>query len=202
MTTILDEVPGARERPGRCPVQIGREENGTVTLVIPPRGVSPIVLFFACVLLLNLLLTLYTGLVLTLTGRSVLFMAQISPSGLPYSLRHWQGALLLGLLLTEALGFWTLAAILRPITARDWVEISGDWVRVRHSEWGRGWERRLARRDVRGFLLRRIPLGLDSGTLTVEGRGEEIEIGEFLREADREWLVSAGNSLLNRSAQP
>ena len=196
MTTILNEVPGARERPGGCPVRIEREDDGSVTLVIPPRGVSPIVLFFGGVLLVNLLLTLYTGLVLTLTGRSVLFMAQISPSGLPYSLRHWQAALLLGLLLTEALGFFTLAAILRPVTARDTVEIAAEWVRVRHSEWGRVRERRLARRDVRGFLLRRVPPGLDSGTLTIQGRGEEIEIGEFLREADREWLASAGNALL------
>lgn len=197
MTTPLDEVPGARERPGGCPVQIGREDDGSFTLVIPPRGVSPIVLFFACVLLLNLLITLYTGLVLTLTGRSVLFMAQISPSGLSYSLRHREGALLLGLLLAEALGFFTLAAILRPITVRDTVELSGQWVRVRHSEWGRVRERRLARRDIRGFLLRRVPPGLDSSTLTIQGRGEEIEIGEFLREADREWLASAGNALLN-----
>ena len=197
MTTILNEVPGARERPGGCPVRIAREEDGTVTLVLPPRGVSPIVLFFACVLLANLLITLYTGLVLTLTGRSVLFMAQISPSGLPYSLHHAQGALLLGLLMAEALGFWTLAAILRPITARDEVEISGEWVRVRHTEWGRTRERRMTRRDVRGFLLRHVPPGLDSGTLTLQGRGEEIEIGEFLREADREWLASAGNALLN-----
>ena len=60
------------------------------------------------------------------------------------------------------------------------------------------WERRLARGDVRGFLLRRVPPGLDSGTLTIQGRGEEVEIGEFLREADREWLASAGNALLNR----
>ncbi len=196
MTTILDEVPGARERPGRCPVQITREEDGTVTLVIPPRGVSPIVLFFAGVLLLNLLLTLYTGLVLTLTGRSVLFMAQISPSGLPYSLRHWQGPLLLGLLLTEALGFFTLAAILRPVTARDAVPSAGPGGRGGPAAGGRPRERRLAGRDGRGVLLRRVPPGLDSGTLTVQGRGEEVEIGEFLREADREWLASAGNVLL------
>ena len=197
MTTTLEEVPGARERPGRCPIRIQREEDGTILLSVPPRGVSPIVLFFAFVLLANLLITLYTGLILFVAHRSVLFMAQISPSGLPYSLRHWEGALLLGLLLAEALGFFTLAAILRPITARDTVEISREWVSVRHSEWGRAREHRLARRDVRGFLLRRVPPGLDSGTLTLQGRGEEVEIGEFLREADREWLASAGNALLN-----
>ncbi len=194
--TTLDEVPGARERPGHCPIQIRREEDGNITLVIPPRGVSPVVLFFACVLLANLLITFYTGLVLVLARRSVLFMAQISPTGLPYSLRHWEPALLLGLLLAEALGFFTLAAILRPVTARDTVEISEEWVGVRHSEWGRAREHRLARRDVRGFLLRRIPPGLDAGTLTLQGRGEEVVIGEFLREADREWLASAGNALL------
>ena len=197
MTTILDEVPGARERPSRCPIRIQREDDGTVTLVLPPRGVSPIVLFFACILLANLLITLYTGLVLVLAHRSVLFMAQISPSGLPYSLRHWEAALLLGLLAAGTLGFFTLAVILRPITAHDMVEISGEWVRVRHSEWGRVRERCMARRDVRGFLLRRVPPGLDSGILTIQGRGEEIEIGEFLREADREWLASVGNALMN-----
>lgn len=195
--TPLDEVPGARERPGGCPVRITRDSDGTILITIPPRGVSSIIYFFAGVLLLNLLLTLYTGLVLTLTHRSVLFMAQISPSGLPYSLRGWEGALLLGLLMAEALGFWTLAAILRPILVRDTVELSHEWVRVRHWEWGRARERQIVRREVRGFLLRRVPPGLDAGTLTLQGRGEEIEIGEFLREADREWLASAGNALLN-----
>ena len=175
-----------------------------MTLIITPPGPSPIVLFFACVLLVNLLITLYTGLVLTLTGRSVLFMAQISPSGLPFSLRHWQGALLLGVLIAGSLGFFTLAAILRPVKVCDTVEISDEWVCVRHSEWGhaRLWQRRIARRDVRGFLLRRVPPGLDAGILTLQGRGEEIEVGEFLREADREWLASAGNALLNGSARP
>ena len=47
----------------------------------------------------------------------------------------------------------------------------------------------LARADVRGFMLRRVPPGLDAGMLTVQGRGEEVEVGEFLREADREWLA-------------
>lgn len=196
MTTYLEEVPGARERPSRCPIQIMQEAAGAVIITLPPRGVSPIVLFFACVLLGNLLITLYTGLVLALTHRSVLFMAQISPSGLPYSLHHWEWALLVGLLLAEALGFWTLAAILRPLSARESVEMDRLWLRVRHSEWGRVRESRIARADVRGFLLRRVPPGLDSSTLTIEGRGEQIEIGEFLREADREWLMSAGNALL------
>ena len=196
MTTYLDEVPGARERPGGCSVQITRETNGTVTFLLPSRGVSPIILFFACILLANLLITLYTGLVLLLTHRSVLFMAQISPSGLPVSLHHWEGQLLILLLLAEALGVFTLAAILRPLAIRESVEIGPLWLRVRHWEWGRGHERQMARRDVRGFLLRRVPPGLDAGRLTIQGRGEEIEIGEFLREADREWLVSVGNALL------
>ena len=196
MTTHLDEVPGARERPAGCPIQIVQENTGDITITLPPRGVSPLVLFFACVLLGNLLITLYTGLMLTLAGRSVLFMAQISPGGLPYSLHGWEWAILGGLLLAEALGFWTLAAILRPLSVRETVRIDRAWLRVSHSEWGRTRERQLARADVRGFLLRRIPPGLDSGTLTIEGRGERVEIGEFLREADREWLVSVGNALL------
>ncbi len=194
--TTLDEIPGARERPGGCLVAVTREDDGTVRLTLPPRGVSPIVLFFALVLLGNLLVTLYTGLVLVVFHRSVLFMAQVSPSGLPVSLTRWTWLLALGLLSAEALGFGTLWAILRPLSAREVVEIGPDWLTVRHSEWGRAREWALARGDVRGFRLRRDPQGLKAGTLTVEGRGEAVEMGEFLREADREWLESAGNALL------
>lgn len=194
--TMLDEVPGARERPGGCPVTVARGPDGTATLALPPRGVSPIVLFFALVLLGNLLVTLYTGLVLLITHRSVLFMAQVSPSGLPVSLLRWAWLLLLGLAGASALGFGTLWAILRPLSARETVEIGPAWLTVRRSEWGRTREQTLARADVRGFRHRRDPQGLKAGILTVEGRGESIEIGEYLREADREWLESAGNALL------
>ena len=196
MTTYLEEVPGARERPSGCSVRIEQATNGTLTLTLPSRGVSPIVLFFACVLLGNLLITLYTGLVLLLAHRSVLFLAEISPGGLPVSLHHWEGQLMLMLLSAEALGFFTLAAILRPLAVRENVQLDQEWLRVRHWEWGRVKERQIARRDLRGFVLKRVPPGLDAGKLTIQGRGEEIEIGEFLREADREWLVSVGNALL------
>ncbi len=194
--TTLDEIPGARERPGGCPVAVTREDDGSLTLRLPPRGVSPIVLFFSLVLLLNLLITLYTGLVLLISHRSVLFMAQVSPSGLPVSLDRWVWLMLLGLISAEALGFGTLWAILRPVSAQETVTIGPEWLTVRHSEWGRTRHWSLARANVYGFRHRRDPQGMNSGTLTVEGRGESIELGEFLREADREWLESAGNALL------
>ena len=91
-----------------------------------------------------------------------------------------------------------LAAILRPVTVREQLELGRDWVTVRQWAWGRVSKRQVARADIRGFLLRRVPPGLDAGTLTVQGRGEEIIVGEFLREADREWLASAGNALLTQ----
>ena len=196
MTTILDEVAGARERPGSCRVQITREENGSVVLSFPPAGVSPPIWFFSAVMLGNLLITLYTGTVLLILHRSVLFMTQISPGGLPLSLNHYDLWLWLALLLAVGLGFWTLAIILRPVTSRERLEIGPLWVTIEHRAWGRTTVRQLARQDVRGFLLRRVPPGLDSGILTVQGRGEEIVFGEYLREADREWLVSVGNALL------
>lgn len=200
MTTFLEEVPGARERPGGSAIRIGREKDGTARILLPASGLSPVVLLFSGILSVNLLLTLYTGLVLIFFHKSVLFMAEISPSGLPVSLLHWDWALLVGLLGAEALGVWTLAAILRPLTARETVEIGQEWLVVRHSGWGRTQERRLTRADVRGFRLQRDPQGMDSSTLWIEGRGERINIGEFLREAEREWLVSAGNALLAQTA--
>ena len=196
MTTYLEEVPGARERPGGCPVQIARGADGTVTLLLPSRGVSPFILVFASLLLGNLFLALYTGLVLLLAHRSILGMAQISPSGLPASLKGWEPSLLALLFSAAGLGLFTIAAVLRPLSVRETVTIGPEWVRVQHREWGRVREYRLPRAEVRGFLLRRVPPGLDAGILTLQGRGEQIEIGEFLREADREWVVSAGNALL------
>ena len=195
MKTTLEEVPGARERPGGCPITVALD-GGRVTITLPPRGVSPIVLFFACVLLGNLLTALYTGLMLLLANKSVLAMAEIAPAGLPVSLRHDALLLLALLLLGEALGFFTLAAILRPIFFHETVQIEREWVRVQRSNWGRRDERVLARSDIRGFDLRRIPPGLDAGRLTIQGRGVEIEVGECLRETDREWLASVGNALL------
>ena len=193
----MDEVPGARERPGGCPITVMADEN-KITVTLPPRGVSPIILFFACVLLGNLLTALYTGLMLLLANRSVLGMAQIAPNGLPVSLRHEVGFLLTALLLAEALGVFTLAAILRPIFFREILTFDADWVQVRQYDLGRTRQEALARQDVRSFQIRHVPPGLDAGILVIQGRGEEIEVGEFLREADREWLASVGNALLRQ----
>ncbi len=194
--TTLDEVPGAGERPGNCPLTVSRDEAGTVTLTIPARGVSLIILFLCCITLGNLLVMLFTGMILLVAHRSVLFMAQISPGGLPVSLRPFDGWLLIALLLAEALGFWTLAAVLRPIFVRETLTFETEWLRVQRWEWGREKQWQIARADVRGFQVTRVPPGMDAGTLTLHTRGEPIEIGEYLREADRDWLASVGNALL------
>ena len=198
MAANLNEVPGAGERPGGCPIKVVTQGD-TVTLTLPPRGVSPIVLFFAAVLLGNLLVALYTGLMLLLANKSVLGMAQIAPSGLPVSLKPQAGFLLFALGLAEALGLFTLAVILRPIFFHETLVIDAEWVTLKRSEWGRVKTQALARADVRGFTLRRVPPGLDAAKLLIQGRGEEVEVGEGLREADREWLASVGNALLNRN---
>ncbi len=195
MAADLSEVPGAGERPGGCRIKIVTDGN-SVTITLPPRGVSLIVFFFAAVLLGNLLVALYTGLMLLLENKSVLGMAQIAPSGLPVPLKHQVGFLLFALALAEALGVFTLAAILRPIFFHETLTLDGDWLKIERSEWGHAKTRALRRADVRGFTLRRVPPGLDAGTLFIQGRGEEVEIGEGLREADREWLASVGNVLL------
>ena len=161
MTTYLDEVPGARERPGGCPIRV-LDNGASVTITLPPRGVSPVVFFFACVLLGNLVLALYTGLMLLVANKSVLAMADIAPSGLPVTLKHDAGFLLAGLLLTIGLGFFTLAAILRPLFFHETLQMDADWITLRSTDWGRTTRKSLTRPDVRGFELRRVPPGLDA----------------------------------------
>ena len=46
--------------------------------------------------------------------------------------------------------------------------------------------------------MRRDPQGLIAGVLTLWAGAEKIEVAEYVSEADREWLASVGNTLLQR----
>jgi len=82
---------------------------------------------------------------------------------------------------------------------RETLTLGPEWLSLERREWGRVKRWQIARDDLRGFMLKRDPLGMDASALTVQTRGEQWTIGEFLREADREWLVSVGNALLERT---
>ena len=94
-------------------------DGGDYQITIPPRGLPPLLIAGVVVLAGNLLLVLYTGIMLLLARRSVLFMAQISPHDLPVSMHPLRLFLVLALLGIEVLGGWLLLLIVRPSLTRE-----------------------------------------------------------------------------------
>jgi len=150
------------------------------------------------VLALNLLVTLYTGIVLFFGHRSVLLMTQIAPLDLPLPLHRWTAWLVAGWLALEALGLMALIAMVRPALVREVIHIDPDGVSSLHQLLGHRHGGRLPRPDVRGFHLARDPQHLVASTLSVRGQDRALVVAEYATEADREWLLSVGNVFLRR----
>ena len=196
MPTILEEVPGAMERPGGCRIQIKEASDGSVTIEVPPRRSTPFLIVVAALLSINLLLALWTGVMALLFHHSVLLMSQISPQNLPVSMQRFEPVLWLGLIALLGIGFATVGVILRPLLTREVIQI--DRNEIQHQRWifrsVNHWQTPIA--DVRGFHLKRDPQGFSPSILILQTRAGERIIGEALAEADREWLASVGNALL------
>ncbi len=198
MTTILNEIPGALERPGSCRIVVTQQEEGAVTIAIPPRRGSPVVWIAAGILLFNLLLILYCGAMLFFAHRVVLILRQILPYGVPVALGRFGGWFALGGIALEGLGFWILSLMVRPLFTRERLTISPAEIVTERRAFGRTERQAMARRDARGFHLQRDPQGFAASALTVQGRGQEILVAEHVEEGDREWLASVGNALLRQ----
>ncbi|MDQ2686762.1 MAG: hypothetical protein M3Y28_02730 [Armatimonadota bacterium] len=196
---ILNEVPGALERPHDCRVEIYVSDDGQEsTITIPPQGRRPLVLTIAALLSINLLLVLCVGLLLAFAPSSNRLVNEIAPGGISPPLRRYEGWIFPVWLLILGLGVLLLLAILRPIFQCEEMRIRPDGVTHERRVFGRTDRAALTRSEVRGFHLARAPEGLGRSTLTLQGQGVEREIAENTSEADREWLVSVGNALLRR----
>lgn len=196
---ILEEVPGALERPSGCRIEIRVSDDGPeATITIPAQIGRPLLLVGAGILVVNLLLVLYVGAMLLFAHRSVLLMNEIAPGGLSPPLRHYQGWLIPAWGLILGIGVTLVLAILRPLVQREDIHIGPDGVSHVRRAFGRADRLTVARTDVRGFHLARDPQGMGASVLTLQGRGVERAVAEQSGEADREWLVSVGNALLRR----
>ena len=196
---ILEEVPGARERPHDCRIEIFVSEDGPdAAITIPPQGRRPLLLAGAAILSANLLIVLCVGVLLVFAHAGDRIVNEIAPGGISPPLRRYAGGLVPVWLLILGVGVLLLLAMLRPIFQREEISLGADGVTHVRQAFGRTDRVVVPRTEVRGFHLKRDPQGLGRSTLTLRGRGVEREIAENLGEADREWLVSVGNALLRR----
>lgn len=194
---ILEEVPGALERPSGCRIRVWQsEDRRETTLLIPPHEAPLWMLITLGVLCINLLLLLVTGAALLFAHRSILFMAQIAPGDVPITMRRFAPWYAFGWSSLLTLGVWLFASLLRPLFLHETLTIGPRGI-LRERRIGRRRERaEIPLSELRGFHLKRDPQRLNPSVLTVQGRGEEWTIAEGVGEADREWLVSVGNVLL------
>lgn len=196
---MLDEVPGALERPGGCRILVHEADNGReASITIPPRPLPWPIAAAMAVLAVNLIGMLCMGTMLFFAHRSIGLMAQIAPHELPVPLRGWTVWLILGWLALLALGVGVLVLVVRPALMQEIIHVGPEDVSRLRQTLGQRDAARLLRRDVRGFHLERDPQRLVASTLCVQGRGEELLVAEHVPEADREWLHSVGNALLRR----
>jgi hypothetical protein len=196
---LLHEIPGASERSANCRIQVRQADDGTETiLTIPPREAPFWLQLAATLLVVNLLLLFGTGLVLFVAHKSVLLMTQIAPGDLPLTMRRYAAWYAFGWGALVTVGVWSLGAMLRPLWLRETVTISKDGVsRQRQYVPGMLSERTsIPLSEVRGFHFQRDPQGMTPIVLTLQGRAEAWTIAEYVSEADKEWLASAGNALL------
>ena len=196
--TPLDEIPGAQERPNSSRIAIWQTPNGETTIHIPPRQVPPIMWAAIVLLLAQLLLTLYIGLMLFFFHRSVLVMAQIAPQDIPQTLDRYRLWLMLGWLAIEAAGFTVLTTALRPMLTTEILTISPQGISYEHRIVRRLQSRAIEQAQVLGFHLKRDPQGMNVSTLMLRARGEDIIFAEACTEGEREWLASVGNALLRQ----
>ncbi len=194
---MLDEVPGALERPSGCRIRVWQSEDGReTTILIPPREAPFWLLLAAFALLVNLLLLFVTGVALFFAHKSILFMTQIAPDGMPPPMRRFAPAFAFAWACLLTLGGAALAAILRPLWLRESLTLGPDGFTRRLSVGRRADRAVIPRSELRGFHLHRDPQGLEPSALAVQGRSVSLPVAEYVTDADREWLASVGNALL------
>ncbi len=204
---VLHEVPGASERPAHCAILIQRESpipgdggDGTTTVDIPPIKLGNHVVFTAVVFSCALLLLFVTGAVLYTTGKPILLLDMIAGNGaqhglspplkryIGYSVPLWLALLWLGLV--------SLASVIRPAFHRERLKFDSSGVEYEKTDFRRKTLKHISSDSVRVFTLQQEDHEGALVTLVLEGRGESITLGEYLRPLEREWLASVGNALL------
>lgn len=192
---VLHEIPGALERPADCGIAI-RKDGGVTTIDIPPSRLSRFTLLYSTLYGMLLLLFVVTGIVVYTTGKAILILNWIGFDHthpmfrklVPFSLPLWA--------FLAWIGGSALVSVLRPSLQRERITIDKSGVTLERKFLRRKMRRHIVTGNMQGFLLRKDDAGMRPEVITMVGRGESVEIGEFLRPAEREWLVSAGNALL------
>ncbi|MCW3062094.1 MAG: hypothetical protein JWQ02_3915 [Capsulimonas sp.] len=195
---LLQEVPGATERPAGCNIQVTQGAAST-EITIPPRKAMWIDRIPTLFYIVSLVLFLYIGAVFFTTQRLVLGPDMNTDHGhISRHLRHYIYWLVPVWIAFEAIGWATVYLVQRPFYTTETLRIDRLGVTITRALPFSRRQSVLLKENLRGFRLRQDPQGMWGSRVELQSVGETIEVGEFTGEAEREWLTSVGNALLGR----
>ncbi|MEO7715117.1 MAG: DUF2244 domain-containing protein [Capsulimonas sp.] len=196
---LLQEIPGATERPAGCNIQVTQGADST-EITIPPRKATwidrvPTILYIG-----SLLAFLYIGAVFFISKRLVIAPELNIEAGGHISRHLTQNIywLVPVWIAFEIIGWITVYFVQRPFYTTETLRIDRSGVTITRALPFSRRQSVLLKENLRGFRLRQDPQGMWGSRVELQAVGETIEVGEFTGEAEREWLTSIGNALLGR----
>ena len=188
-------MPGALERPAGCRIRVFKT-NDQYRVEIPRRGASPVMWLAAVGLSVVLTAWVVMFSIMVVTGRPVFILAGIMTEPLTHSMLANRYLFAGFIFIALAAGVAELSSMIRHSTLRETLMFDDDCVRHGRAV---GRMERVSEHPyptVRSFLLQRDPHGLTQARLQLVCQSDQVEIGEYLRSEDREWLSSVCNRLL------
>jgi len=185
-------MPGALERPGASEIELLEDEDSTLEIRIPSRS-STFMIAVCSLLALNLVIFFFYGFVFFVLQKDVPGFSQISPTGLPKSLRIGLAGILFFWLLLESVGVALLYSIMRSAFTTETIRLGRSEITVSHRFFRERTESRYPIEEVNGFRLRRNPVSPSPSKLSIVVRGTPHQIAENAMETEREWINSIAN---------
>lgn len=199
----MDEVPGARERPGSSKIEIAQQDGDTVVAVpAPGLGVPLIALGL---LVLAGLITFVVALVLFILERHSFFGVRDLLPGDNTPTQHWKWVIVASWIGLIAVACYVLLFILRISYQSETLRFGASGLTWAARAPGRRLVRTFPYSSVSAFQVERDPTGMRRSRLVMltppspdAPAEEEYPVFEAATEEEKSWLESVCNILLVR----
>lgn len=199
----MNEVPGARERPGQTKITIA-ERDGETVISVPAQGLSIPLIALGALDVIGLI-TFVVALVLFILERHSFFgVRDLLPTDNTPT-QHWKWVIVASWIGLIALGCYVLLFILRLSYQSEELRFASDTLAWCQRTVGRRQRRTFPYSSITAFQLARDPTGMRRSRLLLltppNSSGpaeEEYSIFENANEEEKDWLESVCNVLLVR----
>jgi hypothetical protein len=202
----MDEVPGARERPGGTSIKI-IEHDGETAISLPPQGLGLPLTILGIIDVFGVIVFIVALVLFILERHSFFGVRDLLPTDNTPT-QHWKWAFVAAWIGLIALGSWVLFYILRIGYQSEELTFTPGSVIWQHRTIGRKRERRFPYSAISAFQLTHDPTGMRRSQVLLLTPGlnqdaqspaeEEHNLFENSTEEEKGWLESVCNVLLVR----